>query len=191
MDPTRSKPGMVWSLTAKGCRFHLLAAVTGGFHVLALSVGHGELQTAHGADKGRFHVDHIIAKQHVGETDDPARLALACNRCNAHKGPNLTGVDSETGDAHEILGWAMEPGDAIVFHALTLHGAPGNHTANRRRAYSTRWLGEDARYATRPGEISPLIEGHGLSPGDPMECESFPVVWRRDQDENPGMGIGE
>lgn len=94
-------------------------------------------------------------------------------------------------DAHEILGWAMEPGDAIVFHALTLHGAPGNHTANRRRAYSTRWLGEDARYATRPGEISPLIEGHGLSPGDPMECESFPVVWRRDQDENPGMGIGE
>ena len=94
-------------------------------------------------------------------------------------------------DEHEILGWAMEPGDAIVFHALTLHGAPGNHTANRRRAYSTRWLGEDARYATRPGEISPQIEGHGLSPGDSMECESFPVVWRRGQDGNPGMGIGE
>ncbi|MHA1538565.1 MAG: phytanoyl-CoA dioxygenase family protein [Alphaproteobacteria bacterium] len=80
---------------------------------------------------------------------------------------------------YRILGWAMEPGDAIVFHALTVHGAPGNHSANRRRAYATRWLGEDARYASRPGEISPPIEGHGLAPGDPMECESFPVVWRR------------
>ena len=44
----------------------------------------------------RFHVEHIIAKQHVGETDDPARLALACNRCNAYKGPNLSSIDPET-----------------------------------------------------------------------------------------------
>ena len=45
-----------------------------------------------------FHLprQHIIAKQHVGETDDPAQLALACNRCNAHKGPNLSSVDPES-----------------------------------------------------------------------------------------------
>ena len=90
-------------------------------------------------------------------------------------------------DSHEIVGWAMEPGDALVFHGLTLHGAPGNLSANRRRAYATRWLGEDARYAARPGEISPPIEGHGLAPGDPMECETFPVVWRRDQNANPSL----
>jgi 5-methylcytosine-specific restriction endonuclease McrA len=43
-----------------------------------------------------FHVEHTIPKQHGGETNDPSKLALACNRCNAYKGPNLTSVDPET-----------------------------------------------------------------------------------------------
>lgn len=44
-----------------------------------------------------FHVEHVIARQHGG-ADDPSNLALACDRCNAHKGPNLSGIDPETGD---------------------------------------------------------------------------------------------
>jgi len=87
-------------------------------------------------------------------------------------------IDAARGE-HRILGWAMEPGDCIAFHWLTLHGAPGNATQNRRRGYATRWMGEDARYAARPGEISPNLTGHGLAPGDPAACEMFPVVWRR------------
>jgi hypothetical protein len=43
-----------------------------------------------------FHVDHIIARQHGG-TDDPDNPALACLWCNLHKGPNLSGIDPETG----------------------------------------------------------------------------------------------
>jgi hypothetical protein len=43
----------------------------------------------------RFHVEHIIARQHGG-SDDEANLALACHHCNLHKGPNLTGIDPET-----------------------------------------------------------------------------------------------
>lgn len=43
-----------------------------------------------------FHVEHIVSKQHGG-TDDPAGLALACDRCNSYKGPNLTSIDPETG----------------------------------------------------------------------------------------------
>ena len=43
----------------------------------------------------RHHVEHIIAKQHGG-SDDSDNLALACHRCNLHKGPNLTGIDPET-----------------------------------------------------------------------------------------------
>src|SRR5438094_7035068 len=30
-----------------------------------------------------FHVEHIVSRQHGG-TDDPATLALACDRCNAY-----------------------------------------------------------------------------------------------------------
>lgn len=44
----------------------------------------------------RFHIEHIIARQHSG-SDDLANLALACHHCNAHKGPNLSAVDSESG----------------------------------------------------------------------------------------------
>jgi hypothetical protein len=42
-----------------------------------------------------FHIEHIRAKQHGGQTV-AENLALACNRCNAFKGPNLTGVDPDT-----------------------------------------------------------------------------------------------
>jgi hypothetical protein len=43
-----------------------------------------------------FHLEHIIARQHGGD-DSQANLALACHRCNLCKGPNLTGLDPETG----------------------------------------------------------------------------------------------
>ena len=43
----------------------------------------------------RFHVEHIIPRQHGG-TDDAENLALACPDCNLVKGPNLTGVEPGT-----------------------------------------------------------------------------------------------
>lgn len=43
----------------------------------------------------RFPIDHIIAQQHDGETA-LWNLALACVRCNRHKGPNLSGRDPVT-----------------------------------------------------------------------------------------------
>src|SRR5437868_2078149 len=43
-----------------------------------------------------FHVEHIIAKQHGGR-DSLANLALACHQDNLRKGPNLTGIDPQTG----------------------------------------------------------------------------------------------
>jgi hypothetical protein len=44
-----------------------------------------------------FHVDHIIARQHGGQTvlDN---LALSCLHCNRHKGPNIAGFDAITGE---------------------------------------------------------------------------------------------
>ena len=43
-----------------------------------------------------FHIEHIIPKKHGGD-DDPSNLALACHHCNFHKGPNLSGIDPESG----------------------------------------------------------------------------------------------
>lgn len=50
----------------------------------------------------RHHVEHIVSKQHGG-SDDNGNLALACHRCNLHKGPNLTGVDPETGQLSRLF----------------------------------------------------------------------------------------
>jgi 5-methylcytosine-specific restriction endonuclease McrA len=41
-------------------------------------------------------VDHIIARQHGGETLE-WNLAFACIVCNKHKGTNLTSIDPQTG----------------------------------------------------------------------------------------------
>jgi hypothetical protein len=43
-----------------------------------------------------FAVDHVIARQHGGKTDAD-NLALACLRCNSHKGPNVAGLDPASG----------------------------------------------------------------------------------------------
>ena len=80
---------------------------------------------------------------------------------------------------YRILGWDMQPGDCIVFGGMTLHGAPGNLSAVRRAAVSTVWMGDDTTYIERVGEMQPYFEGHGLVPGDPMDCEYFPRAWPR------------
>lgn len=43
-----------------------------------------------------FHVEHVIPRQHGGN-DEPENFALACQHCNLHKGPNLSGIDPESG----------------------------------------------------------------------------------------------
>lgn len=45
------------------------------------------------------HIEHVIAKQHGG-SDEVDNLALACQRCNLRKGPNVTGIDP---DSEEIV----------------------------------------------------------------------------------------
>lgn len=81
-------------------------------------------------------------------------------------------------DAYEILSWDLEPGDAIAFNFLTLHGAPPNTSATRwRRAFSSRWVGDDARFAVRKGTTSPPFPEVDLRPGDVLEHPSFPLIY--------------
>src|SRR5580658_3919293 len=48
-----------------------------------------------------------------------------------------------------VLEWAMQPGDAVLFHFRTAHGARGNPALSRRRVLSLRWIGDDAHFAER------------------------------------------
>lgn len=49
-----------------------------------------------------FHVEHVVAIKHGGNSG-LANLALACQNCNLHKGPNLTGIDPETGETTPLF----------------------------------------------------------------------------------------
>ena len=44
-----------------------------------------------------LHVDHVIARQHRGDTT-LENLCVACDRCNLKKGPNLSSIDPLTGE---------------------------------------------------------------------------------------------
>ncbi|MDE3196839.1 MAG: HNH endonuclease [Acidobacteriota bacterium] len=48
------------------------------------------------------HIEHIVARKHGG-SDDLDNLALACHRCNLHKGPNLSGIDPVTGEVQSLF----------------------------------------------------------------------------------------
>jgi ectoine hydroxylase-related dioxygenase (phytanoyl-CoA dioxygenase family) len=86
---------------------------------------------------------------------------------------NVPDVEADR-DAYPIVGWELEPGDAVAFNMLTLHAAAGSR--NRRRAFSVRLIGDDVRFAVRPHATSPPfpeLEGV-LAHGDPLEHPLFP-----------------
>ena len=78
----------------------------------------------------------------------------------------------------DIRGWAVEPGDAVAFDFRCLHGAPANHSPERRRVISVRWVGDDARFAARPGRTSPPYPDLDYQDGAPFDGPDFPVIWR-------------
>jgi ectoine hydroxylase-related dioxygenase (phytanoyl-CoA dioxygenase family) len=85
-------------------------------------------------------------------------------------------VPDPEAEGMRILEWEMEPGDAVAFNFRTLHGARGNLAATRRRAFSLRLVGDDARYVDRPGPTSPPFPGHGMMTGDRLREDWFPVL---------------
>jgi ectoine hydroxylase-related dioxygenase (phytanoyl-CoA dioxygenase family) len=93
--------------------------------------------------------------------------------------PPLPDIDAGR-DSFDIMRFAMEPGDCLVFQAMIVHGAPGNSsTMHRRRGYASRWLGDDARYCERLGEVAIPTFPTKLEDGDEFTGDMFPTVYRR------------
>lgn len=88
-------------------------------------------------------------------------------------------VPDPDADGMNIREWTMEPGDAVAFSFMTLHGARGNETTARRRAFSLRLVGDDARYVSRPGPTSPPFPGHGMVDGETLREDWFPILLDR------------
>ncbi|MFW8594269.1 phytanoyl-CoA dioxygenase family protein [Cribrihabitans neustonicus] len=96
----------------------------------------------------------------------------------ADEGQYMPVPDPEA-EGMEIREYAMQPGDAVAFNFRTLHGARGNTSSTRRRAFSLRLVGDDARYVERPGPTSPPFPGHGMSAGQRLREDWFPLLLQR------------
>ena len=80
-------------------------------------------------------------------------------------------------DDYDIITWDVEPGDVYVFSAMTVHGAAGNATNDRRRrGYTARYCGDDVRYDPRVGTSLPVLVD-GLRPGDLLDSAQCPLVY--------------
>jgi len=94
-------------------------------------------------------------------------------------------VPDPDAEGMDIREWPMQPGDAVAFGFGVLHGARGNVSDRRRRAFSLRLVGDDARYVDRPGPTSPPFPGHDMRPGDRLREDWFPVIFRRQGASRP------
>lgn len=93
--------------------------------------------------------------------------------------PSIPDIDRDP-EAYDIVSWDMAPGDCLVFQAMIVHGAPGNMSQQvRRRALATRWLGDDAHFCRRQGEVAVPHWETGLQDGDRFDSPDFPLVWQR------------
>lgn len=86
-------------------------------------------------------------------------------------------VPDPDAEGMDIKEWEMEPGDAVAFNYGVLHGARGNNSGARRRAFSLRLVGDDARYIERPGPTSPPFPEHGMTAGEKLREDWFPVIY--------------
>ena len=95
--------------------------------------------------------------------------------------PNMTSVPKSAikPDNESIRTFNLEPGDALIFDFRTLHGTTDAPIIKKRRAFSTRWLGDDMVYCERSGETSPPLKDLGVSPGMAMPETLFPILWKK------------
>ncbi len=120
----------------------------------------------------------FVAGSHVRRTwFRPKRFIDGADYDTPEFAASVPDIDAHP-EMYPLLSWDLVPGDCIVFAGLTLHGAAGNASARRRRAFSARFTGDDAVFALRRGVMSPPPPSDAPPPGEPMDCASFPVVWR-------------
>lgn len=91
---------------------------------------------------------------------------------------DLPDIDADRA-AFDVRAYELQPGDAIFFDFLTVHGAPGFPFTGRRRVLSLRYLSDQARHAPRRWTTSPPFDGLAdeLPAGVELDHPLFPVVW--------------
>lgn len=156
-------------------------------------------RTAFHQDWGYFHVDgeqvasfwtaaEPVAKEnggmgyvrgsHLWDLHSPNAF-ISQTTSGDHGLPSLPDIEGHEPD-YDIVYFDVEPGDVIVHNYRTAHGARGNTSLDRRRrAVSLRFAGDDATVLHRASAPAEFPMHPSLRDGDPLDSETYPVVWPR------------
>jgi ectoine hydroxylase-related dioxygenase (phytanoyl-CoA dioxygenase family) len=119
----------------------------------------------------------FVKGSHKGLLYDGSRFDIDDETLPIYPGdqlPRLPDIEAHRGD-FDIVSFAVEPGDVVLFHPKTLHGGAPTHPGTRRRTLTLRFFGEKAFYETRPIPAGPRMPGlhDALKPGDAFRNDGF------------------
>jgi ectoine hydroxylase-related dioxygenase (phytanoyl-CoA dioxygenase family) len=119
----------------------------------------------------------FVRASHKGQLYNGSRFELGDDTAPLHQNstlPKLPDIEASRSD-YEVLSWAVEPGDVVLFHPAMLHGGAPTHAGQRRRTLTLRYFGRNAYYDKRPGPAGPRMAGfhERMSQGAPFRDPSF------------------
>ena len=124
----------------------------------------------------------FVAGTHLGPWYMPRTFLDEPGEVVPRRHPGRTARLRRPATGWRILGWELEPGDAVFFHMLTVHGAGGRRAA-RAAGGCCRCGSSATTWCTRPRDwtTSPPFPGldDELPAGAPLDHPLFPVLWRR------------
>lgn len=131
-------------------------------------------------------VEYLKGSHRWGKEYRPVSFAGDAEMYRMLPGDTLPDIEAMRGQ-FEVMNWDMKAGDCLIHHCMTVHGAPGNASSTRRRrAYATRWTGDDVVYAPREGQAAISVEPPTIAPGEPIDCAVFPRLWPRPERASNG-----
>ena len=131
-------------------------------------------------------VEYLKGSHRWGKEYRPVSFAGDAEMYRMLPGDTLPDIEAMRGQ-FEVMNWDMKAGDCLIHHCMTVHGAPGNASSTRRRrAYATRWTGDDVVYAPREGQAAISVEPPTIVPGEPIDCAVFPRLWPRPERASTG-----
>jgi ectoine hydroxylase-related dioxygenase (phytanoyl-CoA dioxygenase family) len=95
------------------------------------------------------------------------------------EGEMVPDIDGHEED-YDLIQFDVDPGDIIIHHYKTVHGAGANHSRYQvRRAASLRYIGDDMTYIHRPYAPPQSHHIHQLKHGDSLTAPCFPLTWSK------------
>lgn len=129
-------------------------------------------------DRENGAMEYVIGSHRWGKEFSPS-VFIAQTPIPGAVNERLDDIEAHPARYH-IRSIAAEPGDVIIHDVMTVHGSPGNLTADRpRRGVSFRYCGDDIRYCSKPGALAQPWVSETPGEGEPLYSRYYPRVWPR------------